>query len=671
MITRVLVANRGEIARRVFATCRRLGIGTVAVYTDPDAGSPHVAEADARVRIDSYLSIEELVQAARAAGADAVHPGYGFLSENASFAAAVTDEGLIWVGPPVAAVTAMGSKIEAKKMMAAAGVPVLAELDPDTITAEQLPVLVKASAGGGGRGMRVIDDLAALPDAVRAARREAAAAFGDGAVFCERYLPRGRHIEVQIMADAHGTVWAVGERECSIQRRHQKVIEEAPSPLVERIPGMRERLFTAARKAAEAIGYTGAGTVEFLSDDDGEFFFLEMNTRLQVEHPVTELTTGTDLVEYQLAVADGEALPADPPAAAGHAIEARLYAEDPGRGWQPQAGTVHHFEVPGLATQFGLLRESGIRLDSGIVDGSVVSVHYDPMLAKVISYAPSRRWAAVLLADTLARTKLHGLRTNRDLLVNVLRHPAFLAGDTDTAFFDSHGLETLAAPLADERTVRLSAIAAALAGAAHNRAGARVLAGLPSGWRNLPAGYQSTVFEDADGTEHRVAYRFSRGRLLLPDDPGVTLLSADPARVVLADAGVAAAFGVARYSERGGERVEVDSPLGPITFRAVPRFPEPGSVAAQGSLLAPMPGAVIRLGAGLGKRVSAGQPLVWLEAMKMEHTIVAPADGVIAELNVTVGQQVEVGAVLARVESGPRVESGERSAEESAEGEQR
>ena len=657
MITRVLVANRGEIARRVFATCRRLGVGTVAVFTDPDARSPHVAESDARVRVDSYLSIPELIQAARSAGADAIHPGYGFLSENASFAAAVIDEGLIWIGPPVAAVTAMGSKIEAKKMMAAAGVPVLADLDPDTITAGQLPVLVKASAGGGGRGMRVIDDLGALPEAVRAARREAASAFGDGAVFCERYLPRGHHIEVQIMADAHGTVWAVGERECSIQRRHQKVIEEAPSPLVDRIPGMRDRLFTAARQAAAAIGYTGAGTVEFLADDDGEFFFLEMNTRLQVEHPVTELTTGTDLVECQLAVADGAALAADPPVAAGHSIEARLYAEDPSRGWQPQAGTVHHIEVPGVATQFGLLRESGLRLDSGIVDGSVVSVHYDPMLAKVISYAPTRRRAAALLADALARTRLHGLRTNRDLLVNVLRHPAFLAGHTDTAFFDSHGLDTLAAPLAGPRAVRLSAIAAALATAAQHRAGARVLAGLPSGWRNLPAGNQDKAFADADGTEHRVAYRFSRGELLLPDDPGVTLLAAGPAEVVLADSGVAVAFRVARYGERvggervGGERVEVDSPLGSIAFRAVPRFPEPGSVAQQGSLLAPMPGSVIRLGAGLGDQVSAGQPLVWLEAMKMEHTIVAPADGVIAELNVTVGQQVEVGAVLARVEA--------------------
>ena len=308
MITRVLVANRGEIARRVFATCRRLGLGTVAIYTDPDAAAPHVAEADARVRLpktNDYLNAEAIIAAARAAGADAVHPGYGFLSENAEFATAVQDAGLMWVGPPVDAVRAMGSKIESKKLMAAAGVPVLDELDPDTVTESQLPVLVKASAGGGGRGMRVVRELSALPAEVAAAQREAQSAFGDPTVFCERYLPTGHHIEVQVMADSHGTVWAVGERECSIQRRHQKVIEEAPSPLVERTPGMRAKLFDAARLAAGAIGYTGAGTVEFLADDNGEFYFLEMNTRLQVEHPVTEETTGLDLVELQLTVADG------------------------------------------------------------------------------------------------------------------------------------------------------------------------------------------------------------------------------------------------------------------------------------------------------------------------------------------------------------------------------
>ncbi|HZC54098.1 MAG TPA: biotin carboxylase N-terminal domain-containing protein, partial [Mycobacterium sp.] len=328
-ITRVLVANRGEIARRVFATCRRLGLGTIAVYTDPDADAPHVAEADARVRLpktSDYLNAEAIIAAARAAGADAVHPGYGFLSENAEFAAAVQEAGLTWVGPPVDAVRAMGSKIEAKKLMAAAGVPVLDELDPDTVTEAQLPVLVKASAGGGGRGMRVVRELSSLPGEVAAAQREAQSAFGDPTVFCERYLPTGHHVEVQVIADSHGTVWAVGERECSIQRRHQKIIEEAPSPLVERTPGMRAKLFDAARLAAGAIGYTGAGTVEFLADDEGEFYFLEMNTRLQVEHPVTEETTGLDLVELQLAVAASERLDAEPPAGKGYSIEARLYA---------------------------------------------------------------------------------------------------------------------------------------------------------------------------------------------------------------------------------------------------------------------------------------------------------------------------------------------------------
>ena len=647
MITRVLVANRGEIARRVFATCRRLGIGTVAVYTDPDAHCPHVAEADARVRINSYSDGAEIIDAARAAGAGAVHPGYGFLSENAGFVRAVNDAGLVWIGPPAAAVEAMGSKIEAKKMMAAAGVPVLAELDPATVSEQQLPVLVKASAGGGGRGMRIVHSLAELDEQVRSARREAQSAFGDPTVFCERYLPRGRHIEVQVMADRYGTLWAIGERECSIQRRHQKIIEEAPSPLVQRIPAMREQLFTAARLAATAIAYTGAGTVEFLADENGEFFFLEMNTRLQVEHPVTELTTGLDLVELQLAVADGEALPAEPPATTGHSIEARLYAEDPARGWQPQAGRIDFFEVPSAAAYFGPLDRTGIRLDSGITGGSVVSIHYDPMLAKVIAHAPTRSRAAQVLADALARTRLHGLRTNRDLLVNVLQHPAFLAGDTDTAFFDTHGLDRLAAPLAGERAVRLSLIAAAIAGAAHNRVTARVLAGLPGGWRNVVSADQVKTFLDADAGEHQVRYRFARTGLDLPDDPDVSLVSATPAGVVLTDAGVATAFDVARY----GDEIYIDSPHGCVRFTVAPRFPEATSAERQGSLLAPMPGAVVRLGAGLGDTVTAGQPLVWLEAMKMEHIIASPAAGVLTELSVAVGQQVGVGAVLARVET--------------------
>lgn len=654
MITRVLVANRGEIARRVFATCRRLGLGTVAVYTDPDAGAPHVAEADARVRLpktNDYLNAEAIIAAARAAGADAIHPGYGFFSENADFAAAVQHAGLTWIGPPVDAVRAMGSKIEAKKLMASAGVPVLDELDPDTVTQAQLPVLVKASAGGGGRGMRVVRELSALPAEVEAARREAQSAFGDPTVFCERYLPTGHHIEVQVMADTHGTVWAVGERECSIQRRHQKIIEEAPSPLVERTPGMRAKLFDAARLAAGAIGYTGAGTVEFLADDDGEFYFLEMNTRLQVEHPVTEETTGLDLVELQLAVADGARLDAESPAAQGHSIEARLYAEDPAREWQPQAGVMRAFEVPSVRAEFGSLgQRTGIRLDSGIADGFTVSIHYDPMLAKVISYAPTRRQAALVLADALTRARVHGLRTNRDLLVNVLRHPAFLDGATDTAFFDTHGLAELSAPLGDAAAVRLSAIAAALADAARNRALAPVLGAIPSGWRNLRSGYQVKTYGDDDGNEHRIQYRFDRTRLVLPDDPSVQLVSATAKAVVLRTDGVDHHFSVRRYDPSDSD-VYVDSARGPVHLIALPRFPEPGSTVEKGSLVAPMPGNVIRLGAAIGDTVTAGQPLIWLEAMKMEHTITAPVDGVLAELDVKTGQQVEVGAVLARVEA--------------------
>ena len=650
MITRILVANRGEIARRVFATCRRLGIGTVAVYTDADAEAPHVAEADARVRLTGnrgYLDAAQLIAAARSAGADAIHPGYGFLSENPDFAAAVQDAGLTWIGPPVAAVAAMGSKIEAKKIMAAAGVPVLDELDPDTVTADVLPVLVKASAGGGGRGMRVVRQLAELPAQVEAARREAQSAFGDPTVFCERYLDAGHHVEVQVMADAHGTVWAVGERECSIQRRHQKIIEEAPSPLVERTAGMRDKLFEAARLAATAIGYSGAGTVEFMADDQGAFFFLEMNTRLQVEHPVTELTSGTDLVELQLTVADGGKLDPSPPAPRGASIEARLYAEDPANNWQPQPGAVHHFDVPAAGVEFGLLDRAGVRLDSGITDGAVISVFYDPMIAKVISFAPTRRQAAALLADALSRARIHGVRTNRDLLVNVLRHPAFGDGATDTAFFDTHGLAELAAPVADDQTVALSAVAAALADAAHNRCTATVFTDIPSGWRNLPSGFQRKSYQDQAGRTHDVRYRFAREGVTIDGHDDVTVLSAGQRQVVLSISGVDRPFEVSRF----GDSVFVDSPGGCTHFVALPRFPDPAAALAHGSLLAPMPGSVLRVGAAPGDTVTAGQPLLWLEAMKMEHTIAAPADGVLVELNVEPGRQVEVGTVLARVET--------------------
>ncbi|MEU3009622.1 acetyl/propionyl/methylcrotonyl-CoA carboxylase subunit alpha [Nocardia asteroides] len=655
-ITNVLVANRGEIARRVFATCRRMGIGTTAVYSDADAAAPHVSEADAAVRLpgntpaETYLRGELIIEAALSAGADAIHPGYGFLSENAEFARSVLDAGLVWIGPPVAAIEQMGSKVESKKMMDAAGVPVLAELDPAEVTEAHLPVLIKASAGGGGRGMRVVRELGELRDQIAAAQREAESAFGDPTVFCERYLETGRHIEVQVMSDTFGKTWAVGERECSIQRRHQKVVEEAPSPLVEKIDGMRDRLFEAARLAAEAIGYEGAGTVEFLADEKGEFFFLEMNTRLQVEHPVTEQTTGLDLVRLQLQVAAGLPLPATQPALRGHSIEVRLYAEDPAQDWQPQSGPVHKIEIPFTAGEFTVLEQAGVRLDTGVVDGSVVGVHYDPMLAKVISYAETRAEAAHLLATALQRAKLHGLVTNRDLLVRVLRHPAFLAGDTDTAFFVTHDLAALSAPLVTEADEALSIVAAALADAALAHSTNRYARLAPSGWRNLNSQPQRKSYESRTSGTHEVRYRFTRAGVEVEGHDGLELISAAPGRVVLAVPGergpVRRQFEIARY----GDLVAVDSPLGPVAVRRLPRFTDPSEQVAAGSLLAPMPGSVIRLGAAEGDQVTQGQPILWLEAMKMEHTIVAPATGVLSALNVTVGQQVEVGTVLAVVE---------------------
>ncbi|MFD4427817.1 biotin carboxylase N-terminal domain-containing protein [Nocardia sp. NPDC058497] len=655
-ITNVLVANRGEIARRVFATCRRMGIGTTAVYSDADAAAPHVSEADAAIRLpgntpaETYLRGELIIEAALAAGADAIHPGYGFLSENAEFARSVLDAGLVWIGPPVAAIEQMGSKVESKKMMDAAGVPVLAELDPAEVTEAHLPVLIKASAGGGGRGMRVVRELSELRDQIAGAQREAESAFGDPTVFCERYLETGRHIEVQVMSDTFGKTWAVGERECSIQRRHQKVVEEAPSPLVEKIDGMRDRLFEAARLAAEAIGYEGAGTVEFLADEKGDFFFLEMNTRLQVEHPVTEQTTGLDLVRLQLQVASGLPLPAAQPAQRGHSIEVRLYAEDPAHDWQPQSGPVHKIEIPFTTGEFAVLDQPGVRLDTGVVDDSVVGVHYDPMLAKVISYAETRAEAAHLLATALQRAKIHGLVTNRDLLVRVLRHPAFLAGDTDTAFFVTHDLAALSAPLASDADEALSIVAAALADSAANHAASRYTRLAPSGWRNLASLPQAKSYESRTSGTHEVRYRYTRTGVAVEGHEGLELISATPERVVLAVPGergpVRRQFEIARY----GDLVAVDSPLGPVAVRRLPRFTDPAEQVAAGSLLAPMPGSVIRLGAAEGDHVRQGQPILWLEAMKMEHTIAAPATGVLSALNVTVGQQVEVGTVLAVVE---------------------
>ncbi|WP_068928936.1 acetyl/propionyl/methylcrotonyl-CoA carboxylase subunit alpha [Planobispora rosea] len=681
MITRLLVANRGEIARRVFRTCRALGIETVAVFSDADDGAPHAAEADHAVRLpgarpaDTYLSIEKIVEAARRGGADAVHPGYGFLSENAAFARAVLDAGLVWVGPSPESIAAMGSKIEAKSLMAEAGVPVLPSLalpatgTPGAAGDWPYPLLVKASAGGGGRGMRIVRAPGDLGREIEAARREAEAAFGDGTVFVEPLLERTRHIEVQILADAHGTVWALGERECSIQRRHQKVVEEAPSPAVS--PALRARLCEAAVRAARAIGYVGAGTVEFLVKDD-TVAFLEMNTRLQVEHPVTECVHRIDLVELQLRIAEGEPLPPAPPEPDGHAIEVRLYAEDPARDWRPQSGVLHRFDVPGVDARFSPVTH-GLRLDSGVEDGSEIGVHYDPMIAKVVAHGASRADAARRLAAALARARIHGPVTNRDLLVELLRHPSFLAGETHTGFLDEHALATRPsgghAPGASGRAVAgpgapagpsllaLSALAAALAEAAANRAAATVQATLPGGWRNVPSQPQRVSFRIGGGSPEgagtgtdadvcTIAYRLTRDGLRADGFPDTVLVGASPAAVVLETSGVRHRFSVARH----GGVTYVDSPLGPVRLTPLPRLPEPVERLAPGSLLAPMPGTVLRVEVKPGEPVAAGQVVVVLEAMKMEHRITAPAGGTVRELNTAPGRQVEAGAVLAVIE---------------------
>jgi propionyl-CoA carboxylase alpha chain len=627
-----------------------------------------VTEADYAVHLPgnapsaTYLRGDLLVGAALRAGADAVHPGYGFLAESAELAQAVIDAGLTWVGPPPKAIAVMGSKLEAKALLADAGVPMLPSwTDPDEVT--DFPVLVKASAGGGGRGMRIVRDRGSLPDAVASARQEAASAFGDGTVFIERYVERARHVEVQVLADTHGNVVTLGERECSIQRRHQKIVEETPSPAV--TPSLREELCAAALTAAQSVGYVGAGTVELLLSESGELYFLEMNTRLQVEHPVTECVVGVDLVRLQLLVAEGGALPwAGPPPARGHAIEARLYAEDPAYAWRPSTGRLHRFSVPGVSHAFGPLPAPGLRLDSGVTDGFVVGAHYDPMLAKLIAWAPSRVEAARLLAAALARAQIHGVTTNRDLLVRVLRHPSFLSGATHTGFLDEHP-EVFAPLLSSVEAVRLSCLAAALAGAA-SRASA-----FPSGWRNAPSAPQIVAFDGPTGCLE-VTYRFDRTGALaawsvrsvdrddirddigLPcaapssDGPPVTLGSASADHVVLDLSGVRLAYAVHRVSNVS----YVDSSEGSVALVEVPRFPPPVPDALEGSLTAPVPGAVGRVLVVPGQRVAAGDLLLTVEAMKLEHPVHAPSTGVVTDLRVGPGSQVETGTLLAVIGAG-------------------
>jgi propionyl-CoA carboxylase alpha chain len=658
VITKLLIANRGEIAARIIRSAHALGIATVAVYSDPDAEAPYVTQADEAVRLpgaapaDTYLRGEAIIAAAAATGADAVHPGYGFLSENAAFARACADAGLIFVGPAPETIEAMGDKIAAKTTMAEAGVPTLpsvtvtdhADLDPVTAAASEVgfPLLVKAAFGGGGRGMRLVTEPAELAEAVSSARSEAASAFGDGTVFLERFVTDPRHVEVQILGDTAGTVIHLFERECSIQRRYQKIVEECPSPAVDE--DLRAALTSTAVAAGRAVGYAGAGTVEFVLDGDGSFWFLEMNTRLQVEHPVTEEVTGLDLVELQLRIAEGEPLPARARQAriGGHAIEVRLYAEDVPAGFVPTTGTLHRFTFP---------EAPGIRVDTGFRDGSVVSPHYDAMLAKVIAHGPTRADAARRLARALGQAVIHGVTTNRDLLAAILREPEFLAGGTDTGYFTRHEPAALALPGAGagDRPVAIHALAAALARQARHRAGAPVLGTLPSGWRNVFSAPQRVGYTVA-GQPREVSYRIRGGRVDAEVD-GVPLRAlvraATPDQVDLEVDGTRRVYRVHQV----GADTFVDASDGSSALSEIPRFGDPTKLAPAGSLLAPMPGLVLRVLAEPGAVVTAGQPLLVLEAMKMEQTVSAPADGVLAELRAKAGEQVSTGQVLAVLEA--------------------
>jgi propionyl-CoA carboxylase alpha chain len=620
VINRVLIANRGEIASRIIHTCTRLGIGTVAVFSDADVHAPYVTEADTawplpgNAPADTYLRSDLLIAAALAGGCDAIHPGYGFLSENAAFAQAVVDAGLIWIGPPAAAITAMGSKIEAKRLMRAAGVPVLPDSTVESLADVGIPALVKASAGGGGRGMRIVRDLDALDEAVASAEREAAAAFGDGTVFVERFVEGGRHIEIQVLADQHGNTVSLFERDCTVQRRHQKIIEESPSPSVDET--LRAEMSAAAVAAARAVGYVGAGTVEFLVDGKGQFAFLEMNTRLQVEHPVTEMVTGLDLVELQMEVAGGGPLheAALRPTITGHAIEVRLCAEDPYNGYLPSSGTFPHIEFPHI---------EGVRVDSGVASGSVVSPFYDSMIAKVIAHASTRAGAINKLQRALTQAQLIGPITNRSQLLGLLPQLADHWQDTDTGWLDRNP------PSAPEVDPVFTA-AAALAWARSRRT---ALQQMPPGWRNN----QSQLQHVRVGA-HEVGYRYDRaGRIAEVQVDQVAVSDAGLRALNLIDTEI---VGDVVFVARGLHR-----------FQIPPRYASPDDAGWAGSTFAPMPGSILRVDVGVGDVVVAGQPLLSMEAMKMEHQVVSPAAGTVAEVFVRAGQQVDSGQPLVRIDS--------------------
>jgi len=650
-IDKILIANRGEIALRVMRTCRAMGIATVAVYSDADADAPFVRFADEAVRIgppparESYLVINALLDAARQTGAHAIHPGYGFLSENARFAEAVADAGLVFIGPPASVIGSLGSKQEAKRIARRAQVPTVPGYDGDDQTHSTLfgeakrigfPLLVKASAGGGGKGMRVVRAEAELADALERARGEAASAFGDDTLLLEKYIDRPRHIEIQILGDSHGNVVHLWERECSIQRRHQKVVEEAPSVALD--PARRAAMGHAAVELGKAVGYVGAGTVEFIADQAGAFYFLEVNTRLQVEHPVTELTTGLDLVREQIRIARGERLGYDAaPPQRGWAIEVRLCAEDPDREYLPTTGTFRAVEVPAT-----------VRADIGIVAGSEIGIHYDSMLGKIIAHAPTRTEAARILARALRETWVPGVVTNREQLVRILEHRAFLAGELDTHFLETHAGELAGrAPGLDR--VRVAVVGAVLHGIAARRSPTALA---PPGWRNVRFADQQIEFKLGDADVH-VGYRIADER-----GDGVVELALGGKTTRITRYGVDG--DMVWFVEGGGHRRTVriatagahnwvlsEGTL--FHFVEAPRFPDTTAHAVEGGLTAPMPGKVVKVLVDQGQEVAAGAALVVLEAMKMEHTVRAAGAGIVRAIHVAVGEQVDADRLLAVV----------------------
>jgi 3-methylcrotonyl-CoA carboxylase alpha subunit len=654
---KLLIANRGEIACRVIRTARRLGIATVAVYSEADRDALHVELADEAWPIgpppahDSYLNIERILDAARNSGAEAVHPGYGFLSENAEFAEDCEAAGIVFIGPPAAAIRAMGSKAEAKALMQRQGVPLVPgyhgeDQDPKrlAIEAERIgfPVLIKASAGGGGRGMRVVGGIVEFAPALAGARRETKAAFADDRMLIEKYLERPRHIEIQIFADRHGNTIHLFERDCSIQRRHQKVIEEAPAPGLD--AEQRSAMGEAAVAAARAVGYVGAGTVEFIAEA-GAFYFIEMNTRLQVEHPVTEAVTGLDLVEWQFRVAAGEALPLcqQDLLVRGHAIEARLYAEDPERGFLPQTGALHGLRLPPAEIA---------RIDTGVRQGDPVTPFYDPMIAKIIAWGEDRPAALARLRRALAETAVLGVATNLGFLAQILAHPDFAAGEVDTAFVERHRADVIplrrAAPDAVLAAAALSRLlareAAAKAAAARSADGFSPWARI-DGWRIKGRGHHEVLFRD--GAEER--------RVIATAQAGDWMLDIDERRIVAAaefgsDGLLAVVLdGVYRHMAVLDHGPEIGVFLEGESWRLVevdPLAAHAGDDPTAGRLTAPMPGRITQLIIGPGMEVERGQPLMIIEAMKMEHTVTAPADGVVEAVRFAVGDQVEEGAEL-------------------------